>query len=170
LERPYEAEKDLKQALALDSKLLWAHHYLARCFYETGRYDDAIKEITLAIAQDQPLEDKCYHLRVRASYYMRINKLKEALADANEALKLNEDSYGNHRTRADIYMMMKKYQLAAAEYTKAIQFSRKNDADKLYEFRARAYDGMGRKDLAAKDRKTSGKALNQDPMYLLLHP
>jgi len=81
-----------------------------------------------------------------------------------------KSSYGNIRARADIYMLMNHYELASKDYTKAIELGKKSEADKLYELRARAYDAMGRKDLAIKDRKSAGKSLNQDPMYYLLHP
>jgi tetratricopeptide (TPR) repeat protein len=169
LERVPEATIDLKKALSIDPKLLTARRALARCDYESGKFDDAIKEISIAIAQDQPTQDKCYHLRTRAEYYMRIGKYKEALVDANKAFQY-ETSYGNYRIRADIYMLMKQYELASKDYTKSIQLGHKHEADKLYALRARAYDAMGRKDLAAKDRKTAGHSLDQDPMYFLLHP
>lgn len=169
LEKPAEAAIELKKALSLDTKLLYARRALARCDYETGKYDDAIKEISTAIEQDQSVEDKCYHLRTRASYYSRIGKFNEALADTNKSMQL-QTSYANFRSRADIYMLLKKYELASKDYTKAIELGKKSEADKLHELRARAYDSMGRKDLAAKDRKIAGKSLDQDPYYLLFRP
>jgi len=84
LEKPQEAIIDLKQALTLEAKLVRARTALARCDYEMGKYDDAIREMTTVLEQDEPVDDKCYHLCTRASYFEKIGKYNEALADANK--------------------------------------------------------------------------------------
>jgi tetratricopeptide (TPR) repeat protein len=63
--------------------------------------------------------------------------------------------YFNYSRRADVYASLHQYQRAVDDYSYAIKINdgRFDDFDSLYTLRARAYDKLGKKDLAEADRK-----------------
>ena len=151
------AIKDIEKAVALEGSDKNPDYYeiAARAHYQNGDPRGAIKALDRAIKID-PAGDLYY--RVRSKMWTILKDDKKALADANCAIRVQKPQVtANYKTRGDIYMHMGKYDLAAVDYTAAIdRVPRKNgldvDFEKYYSSRALAYEKLGKKDLAAKDK------------------
>ncbi len=80
----------------------------------------------------------------------KLNKNQEAIACLTNLLKQNPQDEAGYEQRGRMQAKVGRLKEAVADYTKAIQLI---PSSAVYKERAAAYEKMGRKDLAAKDRK-----------------
>lgn len=165
LEQRDLALRDLNRALEIDSRNWHDFDVRARIRYELNDIDGAIADATKA-AQLAPREDSIYRFRSKM-HSLQKNDAK-ALADLTTAIAVHQGpgEEGNYRLRADIYVRMKKYDMAIKDYTTAIDAVNKRDdkpdlLERYYSSRADAYEKIGKKVLAAADRKRA-QALVKD--------
>ena len=130
------ADRELKQALALapgDGNILF---YAAVQSLGMGRWDDALKQVNAALAQD-PLSPPPYH--VLCYIQLRRGRLEEAEAAARRFLEINPANAFGHSVLG--YVLLVRGQLAAAltEFLKEIV-----EAPRLAGS-AMAYSTLGRK-------------------------
>ena len=147
---------DIDKSLKLD-KPTWRHYDVrARIMYERNDVPGAIAAATKGIT-NFPQEENLY--RFRSKMYSLSKQYQKAQDDVTRAIAVQKaDQESNYKLRGDSYMRFEKYNLAVADYTAAIDVVRKRDKDagrleSFYSARALAYDKLGRKDLAAEDRK-----------------
>ena len=104
--------------------------------------------------------DRAWALITRGSLYKRMKKLDVALADYNQAEKLDPDNPRLYRYRASLYYDSKKYKEADTELTKALKLEPRNSWS-CY-MRARARVMLKKYNDALKDYD---KALELKPRY-----
>lgn len=155
LEKRQEAMRDFNHAIFLNSKGWPYFEDRSRLKYELSDFDGSISDINRAL-NINPSRDFLY--RQRAKLYMVQNRDDKALEDLNKAIELQgSDDDGNYKNRGDLYFRLKKYDLAVKDYTRAINAaSRTRDdysTEQYFSARANAYEKLGKKDLAAADRK-----------------
>lgn len=96
--------------------------------YESGKYQDAIRELTQLLVMD-PENADAYLLR--AISYSASGNYKLAKPDYNKAIKLNPKEGRFYYNRAVFYDYQGKTKKALADYNKTIEFS-PGDADGYY--------------------------------------
>lgn len=106
-------------------------------------------------------------LIVRAGVLVKLGKINEAIAELTKAIAMDKYDDDALRQRGDLYMQINQYQKAVDDYTSAIkifpEYSRAS-----YEARSKAYDKLGKNDLAQKDRLEAGKLKDkpaEKPVY-----
>lgn len=122
---------------------------LGGCYLASGNKPKAIEEWTIHI-KSNPKDDKV--LFNRANLYRAMHKLPEALADYNKLVAMSPDDEDAHRRRGEVYMDQHDYNKAIEDFTKTIELDKSN-AGSVYVLRAKAYQAIGKPDLAAKDLK-----------------
>ena len=85
--------------------------------------------------------------------------LKHALADQNQAIKINPESARAYVNRASVFHLLKKYDLALADYNTALALSG-GDMPVVYFNRSLAFAAVGKKDAAIADIE---RALEMEP-------
>jgi len=175
MEQRQAAESDLHKAIVLCPTHAKGHSELARCLFEDGRSEEAIVEINKAITLEKRREDISNLLCTRARIYTRLGSITKGIEDINAAIKLRPDEIWSYSQRADMYFFAKNYQKALEEYTRLLDWKKPPEHavrrhDDWFEMRARCYEKLGRKDLAAKDRLSATKALEKDPYAELVTP
>ncbi len=152
------------------------------------RYDDAIKVLTAAIAND-PKETRL--LAQRADAYAHCEQYAKAIDDYNKLLTMkprNAPGYCNrgklyeklgdvkkavadyssaialgaryHDVRARLYIRREQWQLALADLTAAMKEVDEGNVMSIYTDRAKVYDKLGKAALAEKDRMKAKDILN----------
>lgn len=116
------------------------------CDCQLGKFESAIKDFTIFL-QKKPNAALGY--RERGSTYAELHQYDKAVADATKSVEMEPD-YNSYAVRARICLEGGKYKMAAADFTETIKF--RPDVARNYQFRSQAYEKLGQKDLAAKDR------------------
>ncbi len=88
----------------------------------------------------------------RGELYMNVGDYARASGDYARIIAIDDDSEEAYAKKAECEFALKKYEQAAADYSLAIKHQI-YPTGKLYNARAKAYDKMGKKDLAEQDRK-----------------
>ncbi len=156
LEERAEALKDANKALSLDKNSADAYELRARVKCEKADYKGAYGDITRALelepARRSHLVER-FKLRAKISTYL--GEDKKAVEDFSKAIATDKKvSIGCYYHRANIYMRWGKYHDAISDYTNALNLPKRVDSERVYAQRAKAYEAIGRKDLAEKDRAT----------------
>jgi hypothetical protein len=131
--------------------------------YKAGRYDEAIGQFTEYFARSirkKTRDVEVYYLR--ALSYHRKAEYKNAIADFDEALRLNHANQGNiYWFRAQCYDGLSEYPEAIGEYTRALRMlgDDKDSQAKLFLGRGKVYLKLRQTDLAGEDF-CNGLALN----------
>lgn len=122
---------------------------------EQLQYKEAKADITKAIELNQEAKDSWILYEFRAKVHLLMNDEKAAYSDLTKAIGSGSVRHsGPYYYRANILLKWKKYQSAIDDYTQALKSGAAGDVDdKICANRAQAYDKIGRKDLAAKDRE-----------------
>ena len=99
----------------------------------------------------------------RAGYYLTNGQSDKALADRTEAIALAPKNWAFYRQRAETYTTLHQYQKALDDFNQAFKFATNPRLclDGMHCERARLYEKLGRKDLAAADYKKA-KAFTDD--------
>jgi tetratricopeptide (TPR) repeat protein len=93
----------------------------------------------------------------RATDYQSMGKFDKAIADYNDILKMDPDQEEALRYRGDCYFKEKMYDKAVSDYSKSIECDSMS-AGSTYLARAKAYDMLNKKDLAAADRRKASQS------------
>jgi len=90
--------------------------------FKSGNYENAIKFYTDSIEMDPNNKNICSMLYSnRGTVYLKMKKYKEALADCDKALELNESYAKAFVKRAEIRMEMEEYEEAVKDFKQAKQ-------------------------------------------------
>jgi tetratricopeptide (TPR) repeat protein len=150
-----QAIADYEHAAQLDATDTEAFFRLERIHESLHQYPEALRDCIRTL-QRNPADQ--FALRTRAQLLVRGGKLQEALKDLDKAVQLHPTDGEVRKARAEIYMKLEEYDKAIPDLTAAIKtetFETSSLATNLYLQRATAYEKLGKKDLAEKDRKSA---------------
>jgi len=122
--------------------------FLADCFNHLKQYDKAVAEYTKAIAVN-PKNDEAYIARARD--YIELRKYDKAVDDCTTVIRLNPKDEEAYKLRGDALCLSKQFEKAIPDFSKAIDLDPQN-CWRALGARADAYDKLGKRDLAEKDR------------------
>ena len=113
-----EAVAELRQALDIDPKLLWARFYLARCYMDLGRYDRAQQELEQGLAEHP---DVPHFLSLLGEVNRKQGHPEKSVELNGKAIELDPSLTPAHYYRALAYIDLKQDDLAFAELEKSVQ-------------------------------------------------
>jgi len=151
-----ESIKQWDEAIKADPNSLDLYYGRAQTLVEDENYARAVDDYSAAIKLD-PANQRFY--KERAQCYVQLKQFDKALPDLNQTIEKDSNNIEAFLHRALCYVAMAKYKEAINDYNRAIKM--KPREPKVYAWRAKAYDKIGRKDLAEKDRMTS-RALGEE--------
>jgi len=144
------AESDFKKAVLSPDCGHAVYKYLEDMYKDQGRLADAIAVCDLHIKREA--NETTYREK---GEFMAISKDHEGARQAlTKAISLAPLNYRNYELRADSYLASGLAEQAVADYSKALSLEPFFPSG-IYQNRARAYEKLGKKDLAEKDRKSS---------------
>ncbi len=103
-----------------------AHYIMATVNDLNGDEQQALQEYEKSAKFDP--RQSMPHLKLGA-YYLRLNRIKDAIAQLKTVIKLQPDSSQGHYLLALIYSSQKKYDLAAGQYESVLKTTEKNNLD-----------------------------------------
>ncbi len=151
-----EALDAYTNAIKLDPKSVDMIYGRAQTYVEHDQFAKAIDDYDQTIKL-RPNVD--YYYSERAQTYSQLKQWAKAIADFDRTLKINKENKGIFLRRAQCYVEVANYKAALSDFDLAIKD--KPGQPKAYALRAKAYDRMGRKDLADADRKKA-RELGED--------
>jgi len=118
-----EAEKEARQAVALNPNSAHAHFACAHILSDLGRHDEAITQIAQARKLDPvfPL-----YAALEGMILLHANRVSEAALTAQKALELEPNFWITHLMLGRAYIEQQKYPDAIAEFEKARNLSHGN--------------------------------------------
>ena len=139
------AEKLFKRAIELDPNYATAHHWYSRLLSFTGRYDEAIREITKAVE----LDPFSYPINGSMAIQLRLaGRFDEALLQSKKFNELFPDEVVFHNRIGNIYADQGKYDQAVEEYQLSAKankdFKPENNAKLKEAYEKGGWDGSGR--------------------------
>jgi eukaryotic-like serine/threonine-protein kinase len=132
------AEKDYRQAIALNPNYATAHHWYSRCLYERRRFDEALLEIDRARRLD-PLSLSINVGTGWALYYAR--RFDEAISACERTLELDPNYGGAYSGIAVAREQKRQFPEAIEAARKAIANSRENPGPRAQLAHALALSG-----------------------------
>ncbi len=167
LNRPEQALADFSRVIdSKDKYFLYAARRLrADLNCVLRRFAEAVKDIDALEAEGATLSDGLHE--TRAGCYSGLGKHAQAIADYTAAIALRPNSTRLRFKRAESYLHAGQYEKAVADYTRVIEVDGKDGnfmggSPEAYLGRASAYELLGRKDLAGKDRAAALSADRQN--------
>lgn len=142
------------EAIRLDPKNADAYYCRATMYRDKGERDKALADIDEAIRLKG---DNAQYYAMRGLLYGDKDMYEKGLADLNKQIELEGDAatHYDYDRRGDFYFELGKFEEAVKDFSKAIEL--KPDYSYYYADRARAYDKLGKKDLADADRLKQGE-------------
>jgi len=116
------AVADCEHVLRIDPKNADAHYNLGGICGSKGEYDAAIDHLSRAIA----LDPKAKTYRVRGQVFTFKNDLERALADLDQAIRLDPADPSAYTLRANVLANQKEYDRAIVDANKALQLDAKS--------------------------------------------
>lgn len=151
LDEPQLALSDFNAAIKLDANSADAFLYRAEAYCNLESPAKAIADCTRSLSLKR--SQRCYH--VRGKLFLQTGEYVKALADLDQAIKLGAVDANMLLDRADALVKQRKYQEAVRDCTQALNIRSIENVDTIRAYRCRssAFESMGKKDLALKDRK-----------------
>ncbi len=150
LEEYSKSRADLERAVSLQPWQGTADIYcvIGQCYAEGNQPDKAILFISKAIQLDNT--NRTHYLR-RAQACSQAKRYNDALKDADKVVAKAPGEYWALEFRARISMNARNYEKAVRDYSQCIKLQ--PNSPSVYSERAKAYDLLGKKNLAEADRK-----------------
>ncbi len=150
-----KAIADINAALALNAKNMQALRMRAHLFDVSGKLDLAIRDYNVLIACEK---NAAGHWRARGVAYKRLKRYAEAARDLGEAARV--EPQGKHYAenlydQGDMLLLSGDYNQSVKVFTQLAKLA--PEVSTAYWGRAKAYDKLGKGDLAARDRALAKK-------------
>lgn len=149
----YPSRRLILEPRAGESKSAIAIYYEARYQLNQEQYQKAIELFTKSLPGESVLIEDNYYYRAKA--YLELKQYKKALDDLSSCIKVAPKSPWAYYQRARVHHEMKNYHKEIDDLTTSINLD--PEYTFAYRNRAEAYEKIGRKDLAKRDRKLGGK-------------
>lgn len=157
---PDSALKDLNQAIKLDNTFIEAYINRATALIELKKYDEALKDLSFATKND-PKNPSPYNEQGRI--YYKKKEYKKAISSFSKAIELGMKAPVVYYNRGNAYFRNSQFKKAIEDYTTVLNTDTTNL--EAINNRALAYDSLGMKDLADKDRATLRARRESDPDF-----
>lgn len=140
----------------------------ARGQVELSKFKEAKDDFSKAIQLNRDPATTWILYEFRAKTCLLLNDEKSAFSDFTNSIRSSpKGNYGPYFHRGNILLKQRKYKEAIEDYTNALKYRPADEnIERIYSERARAYEGIGRKDLAAKDREKIKKSASDWELYL----
>lgn len=166
INEPDRALADFNKAIKLKPDMARAYMQRAFVYVELGRMSDAIADLDTSIE----LKPHFHAFSLRGRLLCQSGKFKEGLPDLTQAIKMHASS-GTYYDRGSEYLRVKQYEKAIADFSEAIKIAPTSEFESAivkhsYANRAEAYEKLGKKELAKKDRAMIHKE-DEHPNLLL---
>jgi len=153
LERYDAAIADFGEMIKLEPKFSTWYMERAYAFVRKKDYQRALDDFTQAINLESSVGSKKVFYGARASLYAdELKNYEASIADLTASIKLDSTDWMSYANRGSVYLKNKNYEKAVADYTQALKLGATLTAS-MYEYRARAYCGLGKRALAMADEK-----------------
>lgn len=123
--RPAEAEKKIRQALAESPEHPGALSSLAWCLIQQNKYADALQPAQQAVAQEP---DHPYYLFILGYAYLFNNQTAKARETVQSALQLAPDTAGLYHLMAQLEFHERRWDLALYNIEKGLELEPDNEA------------------------------------------
>ncbi len=171
LDQPKNAVEDASRAINLvknKSDLSRAYELHAKAQLEFSKFAEAKDDFTKSIRlTDDPARIWTLY-EFRAKTCLLLDDYKSAYEDLTKSIKsAPTGNYGPYFHRGNILLKWRKYREAIDDYTNSLKYRPQDEnIERIYTERARAYEAIGRKDLAAKDRERVRQGDKDWELYL----
>ncbi|HJZ68429.1 MAG TPA: protein kinase [Blastocatellia bacterium] len=115
-----DAEREFRQALALNSKSAQAHQWYANLLVATGRTDEAIAHTKLAVELDSTSLIISSHF---GFVYFFAHRYEDAISASQKVLELDPTFFAARRYLGQAYAQRGRYEQAIAEFEKSVAAS-----------------------------------------------
>lgn len=171
LEDGLKAVGDASTAIRLlkhDAALARAYLIRGRGHLELSKFKEAKDDFSKAIQLNREPATTWMLYEFRAKTCLLLNDEKSAYSDFTNSIKSSpKGNYGPYFHRGNILLKQRKYKESIDDYTNALKYRPADEnIERIYSERARAYEGLGRNDLAAKDREKMRKGAGDWELYL----
>lgn len=144
---------NLSKAIQLAPTDFEAYRLRGRIYFERGQYSKAISDFSVAIKYAKSPNDKASMFKMRGKMYACLGTHDLAIVDFTKSISLKPlGSRAAFLLRGNQYFAVKQYQKAVDDYTKSIAVANSDERNELYSLRAKAYEKLGKHDLARQDR------------------
>jgi tetratricopeptide (TPR) repeat protein len=152
LDESRHALADFNEVILLDANSADAYLYRAEAYCDLEDTAKAIADCTKSLSLKR--SQRGYHMR--GKLFLQTGNYSKAIADLDQALKLGPIEANMLLDRAEAFAKEEKFPQSICDCTRALQLPAIENQDivRAYSDRASAYEKMGKKDLALKDRKT----------------
>lgn len=149
--RFHEAIADYERALAIEPRRVLTRLNLAIAYASTRNFVKALEHFDIA-ERDFPWHANVY--LNRAIMYFETQRFAQAAEDYQQYLTLHPDDHQVHQDLGIVFMRMNRPADAVRALTAAINI---HPVKEYYRVRADAYDALGDRDAAARDRQMAGR-------------
>lgn len=153
LEKYDAAIADYTEMIKLDPKLssFW-HMQRGHVFRRKKDYQKALADFTQAINLAPAKEKRAYYGSRANLYADQLKNYEAAIADLTERIKTDSTDWIDYANRGSLYLKNKNYEKAVADFNETLRLGALLTTS-IYEDRARAYCGLGKRALAMADEK-----------------
>lgn len=141
-----QAIQDMDSYLQIDPVKPRAYSWRATACEQDGQLDRAIADYKIAFQKSNSYEYQFHIVRV----LQKQGKMKEAIDEVTKIIKQNPDEDEAWNKRGTLYYNTGKYKEAVSDFTHALETNFGSE-ETLYRARARAYEKLGKRELADKD-------------------
>lgn len=158
------ALSDYERILAIDPRNSYIYLVRGQLFESLGRNQEALADYKQAITHEKksiPIPLGLQLRKARGVLLGKTGKHREAVEQLSDAIGKDRSDDESYRLRGLEYEALEDYASALSDYTRSIDLA-PDFARDSYVCRARVYEMMGKKDLAASDREKA-RSLKEAP-------
>jgi len=159
-----QALEDLNVYVGYVPDKAMGYHLRANVLQLMGRNEEALEDLAACVKHNP---NNTHAMTSRATLLAQMGRNQEALDQISKVMATDQYDDDAFRLRGDIYFNLKQYDRAVTDYSKAIKMSPEY-ARAGYEARSRAYEKLGKLDLAKQDKLEASKIADkpaEKPVY-----
>jgi len=143
-----KAIEDMSTYLRIDPEKHRAYMWRGTAYEQDGQLDKALADYEVGLDKSKSYEYRFHIARV----LQKKGRMSDAIAQMTALIKQNPDEDEAWNKRATLYFESGKYKEAISDYTEAIE-TNFGAGETLYRARGKAYEKLGKRDLAQRDFK-----------------
>lgn len=143
-----KAIEDMNAYIKIDPAKHRAYMWRGTAYEQDGQLDKALVDYEYGLKISRNYEYRFHIARI----LQKTGRMKDAIAQMTALIKENPAEDEGWNKRATLYFESGKYKEAVSDYTNALA-NNFGSAETLYRARARAYEKLGKRDLAQNDLK-----------------